>query len=68
MAKQPGSHTRPFDKEGRLYARVPKKLKKALIASAQRAGRPLNAELMIRLAHSLEHVEFMEGVPEWMNE
>ena len=55
------------NREGWIFARVPHTLKKRLQASSKKAGRNLTAELIIRLAHSLEEHEFIECIPEWIN-
>lgn len=68
MPKNLFTNTNFSDREGRLYARVPKKLKKELLASSKKSGRNLNSELMMRRAHSLENFEFIESIPGWMTE
>ncbi len=55
------------NREGRIFARVPNTLKKRLQASSKKSGRNLTAELIVRLAHSLEEHEFIEYIPEWVN-
>ena len=50
-------------RDGRVYARIPNQLKDALKRSALRAGRNLNAELIARIAHSLEEHEFIHQLP-----
>lgn len=50
------------DREGRLFARLPKEVKRQLKLHAARQARDMNAELIVRLAHSLDHFETIEGI------
>ena len=68
MPKEPLTYIDFSDRAGRLYARIPKSLKEALKHSSKKSGRNLNAELMVRLAHSLENHEFIECVPNGLGE
>lgn len=49
--------------EARLYDGIPRGLKKELLSISGKPGGNLNSELMIRLSHSLENFEFLEGLP-----
>ncbi|PIR10242.1 MAG: hypothetical protein COV52_09795 [Gammaproteobacteria bacterium CG11_big_fil_rev_8_21_14_0_20_46_22] len=68
MSKKSLINSNLESRDSRIFARVPKALKKKLQTSSKKSGRNLTAELIVRLAHSLEEHEFIECIPEWINE
>jgi len=54
---------RTKEKDPKLTFRLPIDFKNRLKISAERAGRTLNAEIMVRLVTSLKECEFITEVP-----
>ena len=54
--------------DSRIFAVIPLKLKNALMSSAKKSGRTLTTELIARIAHSLGEQEYIERMPDFINE
>ena len=53
-------------RHARIFAKIPTLLKKRLHEVAAKSGRSLTSEMVLRLAHSIDTVEYIHSIPEWI--
>ena len=53
-------------RNARIFAKIPACLKKSLLEISAKSGRSLTSEMVLRLAHSIDTVEYIHSIPEWI--